>query len=434
MEEQFKALQEEPSLLRTGSLDFVERILMTTTATAMEHDTPDVAPAYVPFMIAVVLSLIVVVMLGWGWMTTTNRNNDGSFVQAATEGDDFEVWTSQGNLSITILVLTCMIPSFLVLGGIQINFNTTMFVITIFPISLIIIGAIQTLSRFKALRKQYWRTKRMGNVHGLASVEACLRTFEVHSLFADPDEPLARVVLVGTSQIMLLGMYVWGLWDRGKPDFNEQPRLYAYYYAGMFLLVTYIAGKLSGDKESHLKRYAHEWRQSIQLGGAPAKRQLANRPSGLFSSPTYWAFFFLGVDLLEDDFRWASEGEITMATLLLRYALDTLVNTAGLFYIMIGLPIQVAHNIGPIEFVLTAVAAFYILEMDNSADVHTVVIPNFDHERRFVDTRMDDSEADVNARELLAILKGLPSEARKPLADLLTAPSTTTSPCSGAAD
>ncbi|KAI2512747.1 hypothetical protein MHU86_1743 [Fragilaria crotonensis] len=96
MEEQFKALQEEPSLLRTGSLDFVERILMTTTATAMEHDTPDVAPAYVPFMIAVVLSLIVVVMLGWGWMTTTNRNNDGSFVQAATEGDDFEVWTSQG--------------------------------------------------------------------------------------------------------------------------------------------------------------------------------------------------------------------------------------------------------------------------------------------------------------------------------------------------
>ncbi|KAI2512746.1 hypothetical protein MHU86_1742 [Fragilaria crotonensis] len=254
-----------------------------------------------------------------------------------------------------------------------------MFVITIFPISLIIIGAIQTLSRFKALRKQYWRTKRMGNVHGLASVEACLRTFEVHSLFADPDEPLARVVLVGTSQIMLLGMYVWGLWDRGKPDFNEQPRLYAYYYAGMFLL----------------------WRQSIQLGGAPAKRQLANRPSGLFSSPTYWAFFFLGVDLLEDDFRWASEGEITMATLLLRYALDTLVNTAGLFYIMIGLPIQVAHNIGPIEFVLTAVAAFYILEMDNSADVHTVVIPNFDHERRFVDTRMDDSEADVNARNCL---------------------------------
>jgi hypothetical protein len=257
----------------------------------------------------------------------------------------------------------------------------------------------------------------MGNVHGLASFEACLRTFEVHTLFADPDEPLARVVLVGTSQIMLLGMYVWGLWDRGKPDFSE-PRLYAYYYAGMFLLVAYIAGKLSGDKESNLKRFAHEWRQSIALGGTPAQRELANRPSGLFSSPTFWAFYFLGVDLFEDDFSWASEGEITMATLVLRYVLDTLVNTAGLFYIMIGLPIQVAHNIGPIDFVLTAVAAFYILEMDNSADVHTVAIPSFENERRSVETA-NNSEAGDNAAELLAILKGLPSEKRERLADLL---------------
>jgi hypothetical protein len=126
----------------------------------------------------------------------------------------------------------------------------------------------------------------------------------------------------------------------------------------------------------------------------------------------------LGVDLFEDDFSWASEGVITMATLVLRYVLDTLVNTAGLFYIMIGLPIQVAHNVGPIDFVLTAVAAFFILEMDNSADVHTVAIPSFENERRSVETT-DDSEADGNAAELLAILKGLPSEKRERLADLL---------------
>ncbi len=409
------APQDASSLGTMSSLDFFKRVLMITTSS--EIDAPDVAPAYVPFMIAGVLSLVVVVLLGWDWIATTNRNNDGSFVQAVNEGDDFEVWTAQGNLSISVLVLACMIPSFLVMGGIQINFNTTMFVITIFPISLIIAGSIQTFVRFKALRRQYWRTKRMGNVRGLASFEACLRTFEVHTLFADPDEPLARVVLVGTSQVMLLGMYVWGLWDRGKPDFSE-PRLYAYYYAGMFLLVAYIAGKLSGDKESNVKRFAHEWRQSIALGGTPAQRELANRPSGLFSSPTFWAFYFLGVDLFEDDFSWASEGEITMATLVLRYVLDTLVNTAGLFYIMIGLPIQVAHNIGPIDFVLTAVAAFYILEMDNSADVHTVAIPSFENERRSVETA-NNSEAGDNAAELLAILKGLPSEKRERLADLL---------------
>lgn len=440
-------MQETWSLERTigAHNTFVERVLAVTTTkattTSVNHDAPDVAPAHVAFTIAGILILVVLILMGWGWMSrklnirsNARTSTSTSATHAALE-HQVEIWTPHGNLSTTILVLACMIPSFLVLGGLQYNFNVTMLVITIFPIGLVIVGAMQTYSKFKSLRKQYWRTKRMGHAsdtdtndndededaddaHDLRYFESCIRKFEVHTLFADPDEPLARVVLVGTSQIMLLGMYVWGLWDRGPPDLSD-PRLYAYYYAGMFMLVAYIAGKLSADKEAHLKWFAHQWRRSIQLGQHAAKREPVNRPSGLFSSPLFWAFYFLGVDLYEDDFSWASEGEITMATLVLRYVLDTLVNTAGLFYIMVGLPIQVAHYPGPVDFVLTALAAFYILEMDNSTDVHTVEIPNFDNERRSMETKDDSEAGDAGANELLTILNDLPSDTRKRLSELL---------------
>ena len=422
--------------------EFVQRVLLATTTTSnTSSDAPDVAPPQVPFTIAAILILIVLILMACG-----SRNVDNSATTTTTiddGGDDnLQIWTPQGNLSTTILVLACMIPSFLVLGGLQCNFNAIMMTVTMFPVSLVLIGAIQTYSKIQSLRAQYWRSKQ-GMVDDnedhyttdvrMAFLESNLRKFEVHTLFADPDEPLARVVLVGTSQIMLLGMYVWGLWDRGPPDFSD-PRLYAYYYAGMFMLVAYIAGKLSADKEAHLKWFAHQWRQRQQrqaerknsLGGdsntAKLRAEPVNRPTGLFSSPTFWAFYFLGVNLYEEDFSWASEGEITIATLVLRYVLDAVVNTAGLFYIMVGLPIQVSHNSAPVDFVLTAVAAFYILEMDNAADVHVVEIPNFDHERRLVDTK-DDAEDDAGANELLTILKELPSDVRARLGELIN-PST----------
>lgn len=368
----------------------------------------DVAPSSVAFAIAASLFFVAFAFCGFHWIARKLNISVG-----AAFGETLDIWTPNGNPTTTVLVLVCMIPSFLVLGGIQYNFNTAMLVVTIFPIGLVIAGGIRTYTTYRELRKQYYRAKRKGDINGLAYFEACLRKIEVHSIFADPDEPLARVVLIGACQIMLLGMYVWGLWDRGRPNFSE-PRLYAYYYAGMFMLVAYVAGKLGGDKEANLKGFAHQWRRSIELGGAITKREVVNRPAGLFNASTYWAFYFLGVEVHGDDFSWASEGEITMGTLVLRYLLNMVVNTAGLYYIMVGLPIQVSHNIGPVDFVLTAVAAFYIIEMDNTGSVRIVEIPNFDNEQRGID-----GNNDIRTNEVVAILNELPQEKRLRLSDLL---------------
>jgi hypothetical protein len=35
-----------------------------------------------------------------------------------------------------------------------------------------------------------------------------LRTFQIQSIFADPNEPLSRIMLIGLSQLTLLGFYV----------------------------------------------------------------------------------------------------------------------------------------------------------------------------------------------------------------------------------
>lgn len=83
----------------------------------------------------------------------------------------------------------------------------------------------------------------------------------------------------------------------------------------------------------------------------------------------FWAYYTGGVYLYKDDFAWATQGnELNRASCNVRYILDLIVNTAGVFYIMMGLPIQVSHDSNPIDFVLNVVAAFYIVELDDCDD------------------------------------------------------------------
>jgi hypothetical protein len=367
----------------------------------------DAVPTYVAFMLAGMLVLIVIVMWGWNWIASKLQIDPE--IASATE-ENLEIWTPNGTLSTTIMVLGCMIPSFLVLGGIQYEFQTAMRVVTIFPVAILIIGGTQTYFNYKRHRVQYYRAKRTGDFHRLAFYEAYLRKFEVHTIFADPDEPLSRIFLIGSSQIILLALYVWGLWDRGRPNFSI-PRLYAYYYAGIFMLVSYVAGKLAAQKERNVKTFANKWRTFIRNGGQSPKREIINRPSGFFNSSSFWSFYFLGVEVYGNDYSYASDGEITMATLVMRYFLDVLVNSVGLYYIMVGLPIMVSHDKGPIDFVLTAVAAFYILEMDKVTEHRTINIPNFDKAQKSIDNSEND--------ELISIMKDLPLEMRKRLLDAL---------------
>jgi len=48
-----------------------------------------------------------------------------------------------------------------------------------------------------------------------------------------------------------------------------------------------------------------------------------------------------------------------------RMIMDSIINSAGLAFIMIGFPIQVARQINPMDFVLNVIAAFAIIELDD---------------------------------------------------------------------
>lgn len=78
--------------------------------------------------------------------------------------------------------------------------------------------------------------------------------------------------------------------------------------------------------------------------------------SAFYHCSKFWAYYSGGVQLFRDESK---------MTCNIRYILDLIVNTAGIFYIMIGLPIQVSHKLSPIDFVLNVVAAFYIVELDD---------------------------------------------------------------------
>ena len=164
------------------------------------------------------------------------------------------------------------------------------------------------------------------------------------NVFQDLNGPTARAVVTGISQIILLCMYVWGLWLAGRPDFSD-PQVYAFYLLGIFLGYAYLIGK----------------------------------EAQLFSKVRSFNFWFRTIHAVTSSKHsiTAKDGnvvEINWNSLWIRWFLCTVANSLGQGLVVSGLPLQVAQRRDPIDFVLNAVAAFYIIEIDDIEPIEYKIV------------------------------------------------------------
>ena len=164
------------------------------------------------------------------------------------------------------------------------------------------------------------------------------------NVFQDLTGPYARALVIGISQIILIGMYVWGLWLAGRPDFSD-PQVYAFYLLGIFLGYAYLIGK----------------------------------EAQLFSKVRSFNFWFRTIHAVTSSKHsiTAKDGnvvEINWNSLWIRWFLCTVANSLGQGLVVSGLPLQVAQRRDPIDFVLNAVAAFYIIEIDDIEPIEYKIV------------------------------------------------------------
>jgi hypothetical protein len=171
------------------------------------------------------------------------------------------------------------------------------------------------------------------------------------NVFQDLTGPTAtRAVVTGISQIILLYMYVWGLWVAGKPDYSD-PQIYAFYILGIFIGNFYLAGQ--EDLLYSQIRNFNFWCRTIHAVRS-SKHSITTKDNNVV--------------------------EINWNSLRIRWFLCTLVNTSGFFVVLHGLPLQVAQGRDPIDFVLNVVAAFYIIEIDNIDPIELRIVQRTEQE------------------------------------------------------
>mmetsp|Transcript_11122 Transcript_11122/g.22788 ORF Transcript_11122/g.22788 Transcript_11122/m.22788 type:complete len:345 (-) Transcript_11122:153-1187(-) len=159
--------------------------------------------------------------------------------------------------------------------------------------------------------------------------------------FQDLSQPFARVLLAGIGQVILLILYIWSVFDSGRPAF-DQLRNYVFYIVGVFLVMTYVIGN---DLYNNRRK-----------------------------DRDFWTWFFYHVQSKTHG-QWMAEGEeepmaqVKPLEADIRYFLDTLINSIGLACLQVAIPVQLAGNSTPLDFVLNTLAAFFIIELDDADDV-----------------------------------------------------------------
>lgn len=152
-----------------------------------------------------------------------------------------------------------------------------------------------------------------------------------------------RSILLGFAQLMLLVMYMWGLYERGSPDFSNW-RVYLFYWFGVFVQGAYTVGK--------------------------------ELPRKINASVAFWVTTFADLDCREHNIQYTccddeEEKPIVLRdrkfALQIRVVVSTLVNILGLLWILVLLPVQLASSVTPTDFVLNAIAVFFIIEVDDLA-------------------------------------------------------------------
>lgn len=144
-----------------------------------------------------------------------------------------------------------------------------------------------------------------------------------------------RNILIGGAQVSLLAAYMAGVYLQGCPDFGN-PVTYLYYYLGVFVQTAYVVGK-----------------GLVQLSSG---------------SILFWCKVSLATndgEILHDEKGQQIVLKDIRASLIVRMFVSAAVNALGLFWTILLLPLQLASSESFTEFVLNAIAVFFIVELDD---------------------------------------------------------------------
>jgi hypothetical protein len=183
-----------------------------------------------------------------------------------------------------------------------------------------------------------------------------------------------RALVLGGAQLLLIAHYVGGSVVRGEPCFGIRS-VYEFYWTGAVLKACYIAGTYVLAAPWYSLAFWWQvlwwaWRadekspwtlvladEAIRAGTTTTHTRTAGSPP---SSPYTWTY-----DVHAKDPR-----------LVVRFVMSLLVNQTGLIYIMSGLPLQLAWSESREDFVLNAIAVFFIFQLDDLAvPVEYSVVP-----------------------------------------------------------
>lgn len=151
-----------------------------------------------------------------------------------------------------------------------------------------------------------------------------------------------RAVFLAIGQLTLLAMFIAGLVLRGAPPFEERPA-YTFYWVGILVEACYIAGKCQLQAPFinyaffvNALRAARQGKVCVVAGG-----------DGEMKPKEQYA-------LVYNDY-----------TLWVRFMLSMVTNNTGFLLIMLALPMQLSWSDEPTDFVLNAVAAFIVVDLDD---------------------------------------------------------------------
>lgn len=291
----------------------------------------DLMPSWIPFNIAGVILVIVAILF---------------FIFRHHETKDTTSFTE---------FLIIVFLNMLVLGGVQHNFLMTSLAIAIpgsilflfFLIEMIILlGPSLATIMDKVIKKRHTTIENLSDYKKSPLFEDLADTFSAH-FGMDPNEFIAsekledlgseffRSILIGCAQVSLLVAYMAGVFLQGRPDFGDSTT-YLYYYLGVLVQTCYVVGK-----------------------------RLINRS---MISILFWCKVSLATndgEVLQDEKGRQIVLKDIRATLIFRMFVSALVNAWGLYWTISLLPLQLASSEGFTEFVLNAIAVFFIVELDD---------------------------------------------------------------------
>jgi hypothetical protein len=174
-------------------------------------------------------------------------------------------------------------------------------------------------------------TNQRSNTH-LTEIESEeVAEFKAVDVYQDFTTPFPRLIVTFVAQVSLLFIYIYTVYKEDKPEFSD---LNAFLYYGLGALVQVVHNKTKG-RERYL--YDHYWLESTLHF-----RKYFGRMHGTWLSKKILAFH-----------------------LYLRVLFSFSIDLAGRDLIILLLPLHLAQSDNAMDFVLNAVAAYFITELDD---------------------------------------------------------------------